>query len=99
MTAPDTLFDADLSTRADSPNLVQTEIENRADWTIVDGELVHDPLVAWRWECPECGQTGEVELDDMVLTSSHGTQHSQGPFDTIVPLTISLIRRSDRQEG
>ncbi|MFD4475858.1 hypothetical protein ACFWPU_07050 [Streptomyces sp. NPDC058471] len=89
LTAPEALFDADL-VAADEHSLA-----DRFDWIIQDGQIIHAPVVGWTWVCPTCGESGTLPGDPVALSHSaspHGTQHAAGPFDTLVPLLVSVVR-------
>ncbi|MDX3020118.1 hypothetical protein [Streptomyces acidiscabies] len=80
---PGELFDADLAAGEHSP-------ADRFDWIIQEGQLVHAPVVGWTWACPECGESGPLPEIPVRLASPHGMQHTAGPFDTLVPLPVSV---------
>ncbi|MFI8091524.1 hypothetical protein ACIF9R_24925 [Streptomyces sp. NPDC086080] len=87
LTVPDELFDADL-VASDEHSLA-----DRFDWIIQEGQLVHAPVVGWTWACPECGESGPLPEIPVRLASPHGTQRPVGPFGTLVPLPVSVVRK------
>jgi hypothetical protein len=89
LTVPDELFDAD-SVASDEHRLA-----DRFDWIIQDGQIVHAPVVGRTWACPKCGESGTLPEAPVALfhsASPHGKQHAAGPFDTLVPLLVSVVR-------
>lgn len=90
LTVPDELFDADLVVSNGR------RLADRFDWIIQDGHLDHAPAVGRTWACPKCGESGTLPDDPVALfhsASPHGRQHAAGPFDTRVPLLISVVRK------
>ncbi|MFE5864284.1 hypothetical protein [Streptomyces virginiae] len=87
LAVPDELFDADFV--ADDEH----SLAARYDWVVQDGNLVHAPVVGWAWACAECGESGILPEIPVHLASSHGTQHAAGPFNTLVSLLVSVVRK------
>ncbi|MDH2391592.1 hypothetical protein QCN29_22990 [Streptomyces sp. HNM0663] len=87
LTVPDGLFDADF-VASDEHSLA-----DRFDWIIQDGQIIHAPVVGWTWACRRCGEAGTLPEDPVRLASLHGTQHAAGPFDTLVPLLVAVVRK------
>lgn len=58
-----------------------------------EDELLEDnESSTWYWRCPECGETGVHDWDDVFNIFSpgpHGTQHAKSAFGQIVPLEMS----------
>ncbi|KAB7839512.1 hypothetical protein [Streptomyces mobaraensis] len=80
---PDELFDAD----------DEYSLAVRYDWVVQDGHLVHAPVVGWTWACAECSESGSLPKILVHLASLHRTQHAAGPFNTLVPLLVSVVRK------
>ncbi|WP_434598367.1 hypothetical protein [Streptomyces sp. A5-4] len=87
LAVPAELFDADFV--ADDEH----GLAARYDWVVQDGNLVHAPVVGWTWACLECGESGTLPEIPVRLASPHGTQHAAGPFNTLAPLLVSLVRK------
>ncbi|WP_030559207.1 hypothetical protein [Streptomyces aureocirculatus] len=89
LTVPDELFDADFFTSDEH------RLADRFDWIIQDGQIVHAPVVGWTWACPKCGESGTLPEEPVALfhsASPHGKQQAADPFDTLVPLLVSVVR-------
>ncbi|MEU0942489.1 hypothetical protein ABZ379_06790 [Streptomyces canus] len=89
LTVPDELFDADFVASAEH------RLADRFDWIIQDGQIVHAPVLGWTWACPKCGEPGTLSEGPAALfhsASPHGKQQAAGPFDTLVPLLVSVVR-------
>lgn len=86
LSVPDELFDADFASHEHS-------LAHRFDWIIQDGQIIHAPVVGWTWACRKCGEAGTLPGDPVRLASLHGTQHAAGPFSTLVPLLVSVVRK------
>ncbi len=84
----DALFDGDLMATPERP----VELD-RFDWIIQDARLVYAPVIAWEWNCPECGAHGQQSLDELLVSSPHGAQHAEDTFDQIMPLSTEAVRR------
>ncbi|MFE7115009.1 hypothetical protein ACFU99_06235 [Streptomyces sp. NPDC057654] len=90
LTVPDELFDADLAA-SDGQSLAA-----RFDWLIRNGYLVHAPVVGCTRACPECewGACRTLPEDPVRLVSraERRSQYAVSPFDTFVPLLVSVVR-------
>lgn len=86
---PDEIFDATFSEALQGVN--ETD---RSNWIITPDGLCYDPIVAWGWNCPECGATGLMPEDPLAMIGVHGSQHATGPFDPVTPLLVFAIRAS-----
>ncbi|WP_405824602.1 hypothetical protein OG705_30170 [Streptomyces sp. NBC_00838] len=86
LAVPDELFEADF-VADDEHSLV-----DRYDWIVLDGQLIHAPVVGWTWTCPKCGKSGSFFSAFDSLFSPRGTQRAQGLFDTLVPLQADVVR-------
>jgi hypothetical protein len=90
---PDEIFDADFTKQ-----LLGVDETDRIHSLITSSGPRLDPVVEWRWTCPECNETGTM-ADDLLDFGSmlHGSRHAKGPFDAITPLTISMVRQSETE--
>lgn len=92
--APDEIFDATFSEA-----LQGVDETDRSNWIITAEGLRYDPIVAWGWNCPECGATGLMPDDPLAVIGVHGSQHAAGPFDAVTQLLVFAIRASHEESA